>query len=71
MRSCFRPSAINLDNYGEGWLFEMEGSADDLLSPSDYLTHFAAVWVTLRRRFVDDSTSKSPVGWDSMSRPGV
>ena len=43
------PSGINLDNYGDGWLFEMEGCCDQLLSPTDYLTHLTAVWETTQK----------------------
>jgi glycine cleavage system H protein len=38
------PSAINVDKYGTGWLFEMSGCSCDLLTPDDYLAHLAAVW---------------------------
>ena len=43
------PSGINVDNYGEGWLFEMEGSGDLLLSPEEYLTHLEASWAVAQR----------------------
>ncbi len=39
------PSAINVDKYGNGWLFEMQ--ADDrspLLSVTDYVEHLDEVW---------------------------
>lgn len=38
------PSAINLDKYGAGWLFEMRGPGDGLLTPEQYLAHLANVW---------------------------
>jgi len=38
------PSAINLDQYGAGWLFEIRGSDDSLLTPQQYLEHLANVW---------------------------
>ncbi|MEM8947148.1 MAG: glycine cleavage system protein H [Planctomycetota bacterium] len=38
------PSAINVDKYGEGWLFEIEGPGDELFDPDGYLEHLAAVW---------------------------
>lgn len=38
------PSAINVDKYGEGWLFEMASAGEELLDPSDYLKHLEAVW---------------------------
>jgi glycine cleavage system H protein len=43
------PSAINVDKYGGGWLFEMEGSGESLLSPEQYLEHLAAVWEVTQR----------------------
>jgi glycine cleavage system H protein len=43
------PSAINVDGYGSGWLFEMDGIDADLLSPGDYLDHLAAVWEVTQR----------------------
>ena len=43
------PSAINVDKYGEGWLFEMEGSGDELLRPAEYLQHLDAVWEVTQR----------------------
>jgi glycine cleavage system H protein len=44
------PSAINVDKYGRGWLFEMEpAAAGPLLSPDEYLVHLAAVWETTQR----------------------
>jgi glycine cleavage system H protein len=38
------PSAINVDKYGRGWLFEMEASGEKFLTPAQYLDHLAAVW---------------------------
>ena len=43
------PSGINVDNYGQGWLFEMEGRGDSLLSPDDYLVHLEASWAVAQR----------------------
>jgi len=43
------PSAINVDKYGEGWLFEISGAGDELLSPSAYLEHLTAVWEVTQR----------------------
>lgn len=37
------PSAINADNYGGGWLFELETEAE-LLSPKAYLERLEAGW---------------------------
>ena len=38
------PSTINVDKYGAGWLFEMQGPRDELLSPERYLEHLKSVW---------------------------
>ncbi|MEM8866502.1 MAG: glycine cleavage system protein H [Planctomycetota bacterium] len=48
------PSAINVDKYGAGWLFELrpaqlEADSAPLLSPPDYLEHLAAVWEVTQR----------------------
>ncbi len=43
------PSAINVDKYGDGWLFEITGSGDDLLNPTEYQEHLAAVWEVTQR----------------------
>ena len=43
------PSAINLDNYGNGWLFEMEGSAEELLSAEGYVRYLEDVWEETQR----------------------
>ena len=46
------PSAINVDKYGEGWLFEMAAEADaqsDLMTPEEYITHLADVWEVTQR----------------------
>ncbi|MEC8337452.1 MAG: glycine cleavage system protein H [Planctomycetota bacterium] len=38
------PSAINVDKYDTGWLFEIKADAGALLSPEEYLEHLEAVW---------------------------
>ncbi|HZZ81157.1 MAG TPA: glycine cleavage system protein H [Gemmataceae bacterium] len=38
------PSAINVDMYGNGWLFEMAGDAADTLSVQEYHDFLAAGW---------------------------
>jgi glycine cleavage system H protein len=43
------PSTINVDKYGEGWLFEIEGSSDQLLSAADYVKHIESVWDVTQR----------------------
>lgn len=42
------PTAINTDNYGEGWLFEFETTAE-LLTPEQYLTLLEAGWEKTQR----------------------
>ncbi len=43
------PSTINVDKYGEGWLFEIEGSGHELLSAADYVKHLESVWEVTQR----------------------
>jgi glycine cleavage system H protein len=38
------PSAINVDNYGNGWLFEMAGPDAETLSVQEYHDFLAAGW---------------------------
>lgn len=42
------PSAINTDNYGDGWLYEFETEAE-LLSPEQYVQHLDANWEATQR----------------------
>jgi len=43
------PSAINVDTYGGGWLFEMAGDGQSLLGPEEYLEHLASAWKIAER----------------------
>src|SRR5262245_1032500 len=43
------PSAINLDKYGAGWLFEIESAGDALLDPPGYIQHLEGVWEVTQR----------------------
>ncbi len=43
------PSAINVDKYGAGWLFEIRGDGDSLLTPEEYVTYLASVWKVTQR----------------------
>ena len=43
------PSSINVDGYGDGWLFEMRGTAEGLLRPEQYIDHLNAVWEVTQR----------------------
>lgn len=38
------PSAINVDTYGAGWLFELSGPESDTLSVQDYYNFLEANW---------------------------
>lgn len=42
-------SAINVDKYGAGWLFEMEGDISPLREVADYYGHLAANWEKTQR----------------------
>ena len=48
-RSSSDPSGINVDTYGGGWLFEIEGPGAALLSPEEYLLHLEASWAVAQR----------------------
>lgn len=43
------PSAINVDKYEAGWLFEIEGPGEGLLSPPEYIVHLEKVWQVTQR----------------------
>ena len=43
------PSAINVDKYVGGWLFEMQTAGEELISAEQYLEHLAAVWEVTQR----------------------
>jgi len=38
------PAQINVDTYGEGWLLEIAGSGEALLSPEGYMEHLEYAW---------------------------
>jgi glycine cleavage system H protein len=38
------PSVINVDKYGDGWLFELQPSEVELLSPQEYVVHLGKAW---------------------------
>ncbi|HEX4148268.1 MAG TPA: glycine cleavage system protein H [Pirellulales bacterium] len=52
------PSAINVDTYGGGWLFELAGDGQSLLEPDAYLEHLASAWKiaerTIKGQFNED-----------------
>ncbi|RMF42171.1 MAG: glycine cleavage system protein H [Planctomycetota bacterium] len=43
------PTAINLDKYGSGWMFELECDPETFLSPTEYLQHLASAWEVAQR----------------------
>ena len=44
------PSFINLDKYGQGWMFDIKPeSAELLLEPEQYLDHLTAAWEIAQR----------------------
>ncbi len=43
------PSYINVDMYHRGWLFEMQGRGDILMTPDQYLQHLESVWEVTQR----------------------
>jgi glycine cleavage system H protein len=43
------PSAINLDKYGKGWLFQLFAASDKLLTPDEYLEHLKQAWEVAQR----------------------
>lgn len=43
------PTAINVDKYGAGWMFELESESDELLSVDAYLQHLNQAWEVAQR----------------------
>ena len=43
------PSAINVDNYGSGWLFELHGDASVLVDVAEYYAFLDANWEKTQR----------------------
>jgi glycine cleavage system H protein len=43
------PSTINVDKYERGWLFEVDGLPEGLLTPEEYIDHLSAVWEVTQR----------------------
>ena len=43
------PSLINVDLYGQGWLFEIDTDESELLSPEEYMKHLESVWEVTQR----------------------
>ncbi len=46
------PTAINLDKYGAGWLFDLipaPGAIENLLTPPQYIEHLTVAWEVAQR----------------------
>jgi glycine cleavage system H protein len=43
------PSAINVDKYGKGWLFDMEGDPRALMGVTEYYQYLADNWEKTQR----------------------
>lgn len=43
------PTPINVDNYGDGWLFEFEPSGAELMAAADYLKYLEGTWDETQR----------------------
>ena len=43
------PSWINVDGYGEGWLFEMACDMAETMTPAEYVAHLERVWPETQR----------------------
>lgn len=43
------PSYINVDKYERGWLFEMNGEGEGLMTAGQYLEHLESVWEVTQR----------------------
>lgn len=43
------PSAINVDNHGAGWLFDMDGDAGGLMTATEYHAFLASTWEKTQR----------------------
>lgn len=44
------PTAINVDNYGKGWLFDFAPQDVVLLSAADYVGHLEGIWEDTQRQ---------------------
>ena len=44
------PSLINVDPYGLGWLYEMVGSGEGLMSAAEYVDYLSRAWLDAQRR---------------------
>jgi glycine cleavage system H protein len=44
------PTAINVDNYGTGWLFDFEPKDAVLLGAAEYISHLEGTWEETQRQ---------------------
>jgi glycine cleavage system H protein len=44
------PTAINVDNYGKGWLFDFDPQDALLLDAAEYVSHLAGIWEETQRQ---------------------
>jgi glycine cleavage system H protein len=44
------PTPINVDNYGQGWLFDLESEPAGLLSAADYVNYLEGAWEESQRQ---------------------
>ena len=51
------PSAINVDPYGDGWLFEIESGDVGLLDGPEYLRHLEGAWQVAQRTIKGQANS--------------
>ena len=43
------PAWINVDTYGDGWLFEVEGQVDGTMTAHEYVEYLGEVWPKAQR----------------------
>jgi glycine cleavage system H protein len=53
------PSAINVDKYGAGWLFEIEQVVEPMLTPEAYLEHLVNAWEVAQRTIKGQANADS------------
>jgi glycine cleavage system H protein len=44
------PTAINVDNYGAGWLFDFDPKSVPMLTAEDYIRHLEGTWDETQRQ---------------------
>jgi glycine cleavage system H protein len=43
------PTGINIETYGDGWLFEIAGAGENLMTAAEYVEYLASVWEATQR----------------------